>query len=133
LLADPAGLLVFLDRPADGAGGDVCARRHLRADRAAASMSSGNGPGAITAALETRRLSKSFGALCVADAIDFRLEPGARHALIGPNGAGKTSFVNLVTGALTPSLGQILVDGAEVTDLPQAARVKRGLARTFQV
>jgi branched-chain amino acid transport system ATP-binding protein len=84
-------------------------------------------------ALETRGLCKSFGALQVANSIDFRLERGARHALIGPNGAGKTSFVNLVTGALTPSAGQVLIDGAEVTDLPQSERVKRGLARTFQV
>ena len=84
-------------------------------------------------ALETRGLSKSFGALSVANAIDFRLERGARHALIGPNGAGKTSFVNLVTGALRPTGGRILLDGADVTALPQAARVKRGLVRTFQI
>jgi len=84
-------------------------------------------------ALETRGLCKSFGALQVANSIDFRLEHGARHALIGPNGAGKTSFVNLVTGALAPSAGQVLIDGTEVTDLPQSERVKRGLARTFQV
>jgi len=84
-------------------------------------------------ALETRGLSKSFGALTVANAIDFRLEPGARHALIGPNGAGKTSFVNLVTGVLPPSAGRIFVNGADVTALPQAARVKRGLVRTFQI
>ena len=87
----------------------------------------------IAAALETRALSKSFGALRVADTIDFRLERGARHALIGPNGAGKTSFVNLVTGALRADAGAILIDGAEVTELAQSARVKRGLARTFQV
>ena len=85
------------------------------------------------AALETRALCKSFGALRVADTIDFRLERGARHALIGPNGAGKTSFVNLVTGALQADAGAILIDGAEITQLPQSARVKRGLARTFQV
>ena len=85
------------------------------------------------AALETRALCKSFGALLVADSIDFRLEHGARHALIGPNGAGKTSFVNLVTGALRADAGAILIEGAEVTGLPQSARVKRGLARTFQV
>jgi ABC-type branched-subunit amino acid transport system ATPase component len=84
-------------------------------------------------ALETRGLAKSFGALTVANAIDFRLERGARHALIGPNGAGKTSFVNLVTGASAPSAGHIFLDGAEITSLPQAARVKRGLVRTFQV
>ena len=84
-------------------------------------------------ALETHGLSKSFGALSVASAIDFHLEKGARHALIGPNGAGKTSFVNLLTGALTPTGGTIHLDGADITHLAQARRVKRGLARTFQI
>jgi ABC-type branched-subunit amino acid transport system ATPase component len=87
----------------------------------------------MTAALETQGLRKSFGALTVASNIDFRLEPGARHALIGPNGAGKTTFVNLVTGALAPSAGRILLGGDDVTALAQAPRVKRGLARTFQI
>jgi branched-chain amino acid transport system ATP-binding protein len=85
------------------------------------------------AALETRGLTKSFGALVVANMIDFRLERGARHALIGPNGAGKTSFVELVTGGLAPNAGNIFVEGAEITRLPQADRVKRGLVRTFQI
>ena len=84
-------------------------------------------------ALETHGLCKSFGALTVANQIDFRLERGARHALIGPNGAGKTTFVELVTGALRPNAGHIRLDGADVTQLPQAARVKRGLVRTFQI
>ena len=87
----------------------------------------------MSAGLETQGLCKSFGALAVASAIDFRLERGARHALIGPNGAGKTSFVNLVTGALRPGAGRILLGGEDVTSLPQAARVKRGLVRTFQI
>lgn len=87
----------------------------------------------MKAALETIGLCKNFGALAVASRIDFRLEPGARHALIGPNGAGKTSFVNLVTGVLRPSSGQILLDGTDITSLPQARRVKLGLARTFQI
>ena len=86
-----------------------------------------------TPALETRGLHKSFGALIVANAMNFRLERGTRHALIGPNGAGKTTFVELVTGALEPSAGRIYLDGADITDLPQAARVKRGLVRTFQI
>jgi branched-chain amino acid transport system ATP-binding protein len=84
-------------------------------------------------ALETRALCKSFGALAVASTIDFRLASGARHALIGPNGAGKTSFVNLVTGALAPSSGHVFLGGQDVTRLSQAHRVKRGLARTFQI
>jgi len=87
----------------------------------------------MAAVLETRKLCKSFGALTVADHIDFRLEPGARHALIGPNGAGKTTFVNMLMGVLAPSSGQILLAGEEVTRVPQSARVRRGLGRTFQV
>jgi branched-chain amino acid transport system ATP-binding protein len=87
----------------------------------------------MSAALATEGLCKSFGALTVANAIDFRLEAGARHALIGPNGAGKTTFVNLVSGALRPSAGRILLDGGDITALAQAHRVKRGLARTFQI
>src|SRR5260221_11324216 len=84
-------------------------------------------------ALGTQKLCKSFGALSVAESIDFRLEPGARHALIGPNGAGKTTFVNMLTGAIPPSSGRILLDGEEFTRVNQAARVRRGLGRTFQV
>ncbi|HEX3969876.1 MAG TPA: ABC transporter ATP-binding protein [Stellaceae bacterium] len=84
-------------------------------------------------ALETRALCKNFGALTVANEINFTLTVGARHALIGPNGAGKTSFVNLVTGALPPSSGHVMLGGQDVTRLSQAQRVKRGLARTFQI
>jgi branched-chain amino acid transport system ATP-binding protein len=83
--------------------------------------------------LETRKLCKSFGALVVAHNIDFRLAPGDRHALIGPNGAGKTTFVNMLMGALAPSSGAIFLGGEEVTRVPQSARVRRGLGRTFQV
>jgi branched-chain amino acid transport system ATP-binding protein len=85
------------------------------------------------AALQTIGLRKNFGALRVANGIDFRLEPGARHALIGPNGAGKTTFVNLVTGALAADDGRILLGGADITGLSQERRVKRGLVRTFQI
>ncbi|MGH7033638.1 MAG: ABC transporter ATP-binding protein, partial [Stellaceae bacterium] len=90
-------------------------------------------PEAAEPALETQALCKSFGALQVANEIDFSLARGARHALIWPNGAGKTSFVNLVSGALEASSGKILLAGQEVTSLSQAQRVKRGLARTFQI
>ena len=87
----------------------------------------------MSSVLQTEKLCKSFGALTVADAIDFRLEPGARHALIGPNGAGKTTFVNMLMGAIRPSSGRILLAGEDVTRASQAARVKRGLGRTFQI
>ena len=87
----------------------------------------------MTPALETIGLQRRFGALIVANAIDFRLEPGARHALIGPNGAGKTTFINLITGRLAPSAGRILLGGDDITRLSQSARVHRGLGRTFQI
>ena len=87
----------------------------------------------MTPALETIGLHKRFGALIVANDIHFRLEAGARHALIGPNGAGKTTFINLITGRLSPSAGRILLGGVDITALPQAARVRRGLGRTFQI
>jgi ABC-type branched-subunit amino acid transport system ATPase component len=84
-------------------------------------------------ALQTEKLCKSFGALTVADNIDFRLEPGSRHALIGPNGAGKTTFVNMLTGVLAPTSGRIFLNDQEVTKTSQAARVRLGLGRTFQI
>ena len=83
--------------------------------------------------LETRSLSKNFGALAASRDINFRLLAGARHALIGPNGAGKTTFVNLLTGLVSPSRGRVLLEGEDVTALAQARRVKRGIARTFQI
>jgi len=87
----------------------------------------------MSPALETVGLHRNFGALIVANDINFRLDTGARHALIGPNGAGKTTFINLITGALAPSAGRIMLGGEDITGLPQAARVGRGLGRTFQI
>jgi ABC-type branched-subunit amino acid transport system ATPase component len=83
--------------------------------------------------LETQRLCKSFGALTVAENIDFALEAGARHALIGPNGAGKTTFVNMLTGVIRPTSGRIFLAEEEITRINAAARVRRGLGRTFQI
>ncbi len=83
--------------------------------------------------LETRLLCKNFGALAAARDIDFRLDPGARHALIGPNGAGKTTFINLLTGVLKPTCGRVLLKGRDITAAAQADRVRLGIARTFQI
>jgi len=87
----------------------------------------------MTALLETRSLSKSFGALRATSDVTFTLEAGARHALIGPNGAGKTTFINLLTGVLAPSAGTVLLKGRDITHVEQAERVKLGIARTFQI
>jgi len=89
---------------------------------------------AVTATrLETRALTRHFGALMAVQQIDFKLDAGARHALIGPNGAGKTTFVNLLTGVLSPSGGRVLLKGRDITAMAQAERVKLGIARTFQI
>jgi branched-chain amino acid transport system ATP-binding protein len=69
----------------------------------------------------------------VAQDIELELPPGVRHALIGPNGAGKTTLINLMTGMLAPDAGQILLGGEDITALKPEARVRRGLARTFQI
>jgi branched-chain amino acid transport system ATP-binding protein len=83
--------------------------------------------------LETRNLDKRFGGIVAANAISIAIAKGARHALIGPNGAGKTTFVNLLTGVLRPSGGEIFLDGAPITGLEPHRRVRLGIARTFQI
>jgi branched-chain amino acid transport system ATP-binding protein len=84
-------------------------------------------------ALQVRNLRKSFGAIQVANDINLSLPRGARHALIGPNGAGKTTLVNLISGALHASAGEVLLSGDKITALSQADRTRRGIARTFQI
>jgi branched-chain amino acid transport system ATP-binding protein len=87
----------------------------------------------MTAALEARGLTRRFGGLIATDNVSLRVEPGARQALIGPNGAGKTTLINLLTGVLKPTGGAVLLQGRDVTALSSNKRVRRGLARTFQI
>jgi len=83
--------------------------------------------------LRTERLGKRFGALQAVSDVSLALPQGARHALIGPNGAGKTTFINLLTGVLAPSTGDVYLGEERITALRQHPRVKRGLTRTFQI
>jgi len=83
--------------------------------------------------LRTEGLKKSFGSLQVTRDLDLALPAGARYALIGPNGAGKTTLINLITGEMRPDSGRILLEGQDVTRTGTAARVRRGLTRTFQI
>jgi branched-chain amino acid transport system ATP-binding protein len=84
-------------------------------------------------ALAARGIDKRFGSLVVAANVDLTLPPGARYALIGPNGAGKTTLINLMTGMLRPDAGHILLGSEDVTALAPEQRVRRGLARTYQI
>jgi branched-chain amino acid transport system ATP-binding protein len=83
--------------------------------------------------LRTEALTKRWGGFVANSDISLSFEPGARHALIGPNGAGKTTFIHLLTGFLPPTSGKVWFDGADITGMPQHARVKRGMTRTFQI
>lgn len=87
----------------------------------------------MSAALTTTALSRHWGSFRANDLIDLHVNRGARHALIGPNGAGKTTLVNLLTGYLPPTSGEVHLGNVRVTRESQHRRVKRGLTRTFQI
>ena len=83
--------------------------------------------------LHLKRLRKSFGALVVSDDVTLAVGPGELHAVIGPNGAGKTTLINQISGLSAPDSGSIVFMGEEITALPLHGRVRRGLARSFQI
>lgn len=83
--------------------------------------------------LEIRALRKNFGALAVTDDVSLSVAEGELHAVIGPNGAGKTTLIAQLSGQLAPDSGQVLYAGEDITHLDMAARVRRGLARSFQI
>ena len=87
----------------------------------------------MSAVLSTRGLAKRFGSRVVAQDLSLALPRGVRYALIGPNGAGKTTLINLITGMMRPDAGSIFLGEDEITSLAPESRVKRGLARTFQI
>jgi len=84
------------------------------------------------ALLETRELTKSFGALTAVNGVNLRVEAGTLHSIIGPNGAGKTTLFNLLTGQFPPSAGRILFDGRDITGTRAHRIAHLGLARSFQ-
>jgi branched-chain amino acid transport system permease protein len=83
-------------------------------------------------ALEVRALSKSFGGIRAVEGLDLSLERGQITGLIGPNGAGKTTVFNLLTGALKPDRGIVLLDGRDITGLPPHRIARAGMVRSFQ-
>jgi branched-chain amino acid transport system ATP-binding protein len=87
----------------------------------------------VAVVLSLQGVSKSFGAVPVADRISFDVSGGEAVGIIGPNGAGKTSLFNLISGDIPPSEGRIHIDGRDVTALGTRRRVHLGIARTYQV
>ena len=83
--------------------------------------------------LRVSRLFKRFGGVNATDDLSLDVRVGEIHALIGPNGAGKTTFIGQLMGEIRPDAGDIHFDGASINALSTAARVRRGIARTFQI
>ena len=83
--------------------------------------------------LETRALTKEFKGFIAVSKVDLQVKRGSIHALIGPNGAGKTTCFNLLTKFLTPTSGQILFDGEDITAETPAHIARRGVIRSFQI
>ena len=83
--------------------------------------------------LQTRMLSKAFGALQATKDVTLDLRAGEIHALIGPNGAGKSTLIKQIAGGLAPDSGSVAFRGQDVTALDVAARARMGLARSFQI
>lgn len=84
------------------------------------------------AILQARNLSRHFGGLAAVGDVTLACEMGKVHAVIGPNGAGKSTLVNLLSGDLPASAGEVLFDGRVVTRLPAYRISQLGIARSYQ-
>jgi sulfate-transporting ATPase len=114
------------DEPGAEPGADIST---LAADGAAVAAAVGaNGTGA---ALEIEHLKVRYGGVVAVNDVSLQVEPGSIVGLIGPNGAGKTSVIDAVTG-FAPATGSITLAGRRIDSLATHARVRAGLARTFQ-
>jgi len=87
----------------------------------------------LTPILRLSGLSKRFGAVVVADALDLEVRAGEALGILGPNGAGKTSLFGMITGTLRPDAGRIVYNDADISSLPPERRCRRGVARSFQI
>src|SRR5207253_7990919 len=105
------------------------ARRYRRIRRAAAAP---EGRHAMSALLEVRNVSKSFGGVRANHDVTFSVEQGIVLGLIGPNGAGKTTLFNCITGYYPPSRGEIFFEGQRINGFPPDKVCRLGMARTWQ-
>lgn len=87
----------------------------------------------MTPLLQIQGVSKNFGGFTALDQVSVEIAPGERFGLIGPNGSGKTTLINCISGVLENDGGRIVFDGEEISRLPAYQRVRRGIARSFQI
>jgi branched-chain amino acid transport system ATP-binding protein len=87
----------------------------------------------MTAVLEAKGLSKTFGGVKAVDDVSFAVPAGELLALIGPNGAGKTTCFNMLNGQLRPDRGEVMLAGERITGLAPRLVARKGVGRTFQI
>ncbi|MBB5874495.1 ABC-type uncharacterized transport system ATPase subunit [Allocatelliglobosispora scoriae] len=87
----------------------------------------------MTVLLSLQHISRRFGGLLALDDVSLDFAARARYCVIGPNGAGKSTLANVICGAVRPSAGRVLLDGAEITGRSPHRIARRGIARKFQV
>lgn len=87
----------------------------------------------MTVLLEAKNLHITFGAVKAANGVDLHIDEGEFLAIIGPNGSGKTTFLNLCTGYIRPSEGEVYLDGKPITSLQPRTIARKGIARAFQI
>lgn len=83
--------------------------------------------------LELKGVTKRFGGLVAVEGVDLTVAPGEICAVIGPNGAGKSTLFSMIAGSLTPTSGEVFLDGRDITPLPSHAVAQAGIARAFQL
>jgi branched-chain amino acid transport system ATP-binding protein len=79
------------------------------------------------------KVSKRFGAIVIAEAVDLQLAEGEALGIIGPNGAGKTTLFGIISGNIHPDSGRVLYAGGDITHVPPARRCAMGIGRSFQI
>jgi len=87
----------------------------------------------VNTVLETRDVTRFFGAVKAADHLSVQIDEGQIVGIVGPNGSGKTTFINIVTGYIKPAQGAILFKGQDVTGLSPRQLTKLGITRSFQI
>ncbi|RYF81637.1 MAG: ABC transporter ATP-binding protein [Comamonadaceae bacterium] len=103
-----------------------------RPSEAARSAAAGEGV-PVPALLELRAVTRRFGGLVAVNGLSLSVQPGEVVGLLGPNGSGKTTAMNLISGALPCSSGEIVFDGRRISDLRSHQIARLGVARTFQL
>ncbi|MDC0033261.1 ATP-binding cassette domain-containing protein [Alphaproteobacteria bacterium] len=83
--------------------------------------------------LRTVDVNHAFGMVVAADNLNVTIDTGEMIGIVGANGSGKTTFLNLITGYITPNTGQVLFMGQDITGLPPRSVTKLGVARSFQI